>query len=288
LLGCETNEPYGPIPHTGELFHALLEQAASSHQQMMKKKDPPTSTTTATTTTTTVFQIDLYNAKNEEYPGDWSIYHGVILPGSFSAAYDTDPWIIKLQSIIQTVLVAQQIPTLGICLGHQIFAHSFQNGLATRTPSGARGGRYTMTYNHMWRNEEEEEEETATSLDLYYTHGDMVAQLPETAICLGGDDTVPIQAAAYFGTIQERNDWLLKEEAAKPPFAVTFQAHPEYATSMDRGVERTLCQCLQAQADKGLISNKEQAMDDSIAAFERVKTDSLTAMARVLELLRWA
>jgi GMP synthase-like glutamine amidotransferase len=278
-LGCETNEPYGPIQHTGELFLALLEQASRDKS--------------------TVFRIDLFNAKKEEYPDDWSVYHGVIIPGSFSAAYDDDPWILQLQRVIQNFIVARHIPTLGICFGHQLVAHSYDDGCATATPSGARGGRFFVMpaigrqhHTHQHQHQQRQNswlDDGETGLHLYYTHGDMVAQLPETAVCLGGDDVVPIQAAAYFGTIAEKDDWVKKGGGAesKQPFAVTLQAHPEYATSMDQGVERTLCRCLQAQADRGAIANQEEATRDAITAYEQVKSDSVKVMTKVLTMLGW-
>ena len=44
-----------------------------------------------------------------------------------SAAYDTHiEWINKLQTIIQTEIVAKQRKCLGVCFGHQCFAHSFE------------------------------------------------------------------------------------------------------------------------------------------------------------------
>jgi GMP synthase-like glutamine amidotransferase len=303
LLGCETNEPYGPIRHTGELFLTLLEQAAAV-ASANKNDDGQFSRTTD-------FRIDLYNAKEEEYPNDWTSYDGVIIPGSFSAAYDVDPWIVRLQSVIQNEIVARQIPTLGICFGHQVIAHSYKGaggenggadggGLATPTPSGARGGRFVMPLTRpSWLVDHidnvDDDDKIADDPHLYFTHGDMVARLPATAVCLASDATVPVQAAAYFGSVKDKEAWLdenVKKQngnttAAKQPFAVTFQAHPEYATSMDRGVERTLCQCLQAQADRGAIVNGEAAAKDAIAAYDKVKSDSVKLMAKVLTMLGW-
>jgi GMP synthase-like glutamine amidotransferase len=301
LLGCETNEPYGPIRHTGELFLALLEQAAAAVAAANMNDDGQFNGTTA-------FRIDLYNAKEEEYPDDWTSYDGVIIPGSFSAAYDDDPWIVRLQSVIQNEIVARQIPTLGICFGHQVIAHSYKGavgenggadggGLATPTPSGARGGRFVMPLiRPLWFVDHvDDDDKTADDPHLYFTHGDMVARLPATAVCLASDAIVPVQAAAYFGSVEDKEAWLVEKvkkqngnkAAAKQPFAVTFQAHPEYATSMDRGVERTLCQCLQAQADRGVIVDGEAAAKDAIAAYDKVKSDSVKLMAKVLTMLGW-
>lgn len=260
LLGCETNEPYGPIHHTGELFMSLFEQASSGNIRI---------------------HIDLFNAKEQDYPDNWDLYDGIVIPGSFSAAYDSNSWILKLRDFIQKEVVGKQIPTLGICFGHQVLAHSFATGLAISTPSGARGGRYTMETQHSWTSD-------ASHPNLYFTHGDMVAKLPETAVCLGGDDLIPIQAAAYFTTVAEKEAWMnegtIKETQ---PFAVTFQAHPEYATSMERGVERTLCGCLRAQASRGAIANEDEAIKDSKETFENVRIDSVRLMSTVMTMLGW-
>ena len=83
--------------------------------------------------------ITVYNAKSFQYPTteqEWNSYQGILLPGSFSSAYDEIPWIIHLKHVIQTEIHPKGRKTLAVCFGHQVFAHSFSGSFSfhsTRT-----------------------------------------------------------------------------------------------------------------------------------------------------------
>lgn len=280
MLGCEPKMPYGPIEHTGELLAELLGMAAAHH---CGSKDGGRCCW--------IICIKTYNVQAKEYPvspQEWDSYDGVLLPGSFSAAYDTEPWIETLKQVIQYEIVAKQRPSFGVCFGHQIMAHSFSpHGQAVATPAGPRAGRYVMCTTNagaMMLNDK-------TTIDFYFTHGDMVQHLPDTAVSLGGNEQVPIQAAAYFATSQDVADWSNSSNTAfkRKPYAITLQAHPEYATSMDLGLFRTLNLCMDAMERRGGITkdHRMSAEEDSIASFAQVQTDSVDVMVSVGRLLGW-
>jgi hypothetical protein len=149
MLGCETKELYGPLSHTAQLFVDLLGMSARTIRNDDVKD--------GTKVNEFFIRMHVYNTQEMEYPQDdsWDSYDGIIIPGSFSAAYDTDPWIERLKHVIQTKIVPYHRKTLGICFGHQVFAHSFthpsnQNNResgssrAVPTPSGPRAGQFTM------------------------------------------------------------------------------------------------------------------------------------------------
>jgi GMP synthase-like glutamine amidotransferase len=120
------------------------------------------------------------------------------------------------------------------------------------------------------------------SVELYYTHGDMVNKLPGCAVSLGGNDNVPVQAAAYYRS---------KEEASVPgtrPIAITFQAHPEYA-SPELGLRKTLGSILVALKDRGEISEGEQEAfhQDAIDHYAAVERNSIDLMKSVGIILGW-
>jgi GMP synthase-like glutamine amidotransferase len=269
MLGCEPKMPYGPIDHTAQLLADLLGMAA--HRS---KND-----------CYWMIRIKTYNAQEQEYPVEWDSYDGVLLPGSFASAYDTDPWIEKLKQVLQTEIAGKRRPTLGVCFGHQILAHSFPDGKAAATPTGPQAGRYAMETTEsgakMLNNK--------PTIDFYFTHGDMVEQLPCTALSLGGNEDVPILAAAYFSTLHEVAEWSCSSNAKSKPYAITFQAHPEYATSMDLGVFRTLHLCMDAMERRGGITkmHRMQAGQDSTDSFAQVQTDSIDTMVAAGRLLGW-
>ncbi|KAL3790638.1 hypothetical protein ACHAW5_004205 [Stephanodiscus triporus] len=76
-------------------------------------------------------RITVYHAQKMDYPQtsqEWDGFDGIIIPGSLSAAYDTHiEWIHRLLSVIQTEIHEKRRKTLGVCFGHQCFAHSFRS-----------------------------------------------------------------------------------------------------------------------------------------------------------------
>ncbi len=186
--------------------------------------------------------ITIYDAKQKDYPisqDEWNSYDGIILPGSFSAAYDEDEeWITYLQqNIIQDEIHPNARKTLAVCFGHQAFAHSFRNvnrnggigdddsdgadgsdgGLAIPCPKGTqigcRGFRMTSIGSDVLLSDQIVRSKSNNDVhvdadakgddiccSMLYTHGDMVQDLPSCASSLGGTDTVPIQAACYFSS----------------------------------------------------------------------------------------
>jgi len=301
MLSCENQPPYGPPSHTAQLFGDLLVQAAQQQQQQQEARQSHTSSSSGNDSTTVLvphtIRIQIYDAKAASYPDDWDRFDGILLPGSFSSAYDSDAWIEKLKEIIQEKIVAKQRPTLAICFGHQILAHSFAGqGKCIKTPSGPRAGRYTTTLT-----EEGQrllgggtellgnDNKTKPQIQLYYTHNDMVSQLPATAVSLGtsSEGDLPVLAAAYYESGRGiDSDTNKKQQQQLRPYAVSFQAHPEYATSLDLGLYRTLNLCCAAmeQQHPHLVEWKDNATP---AHFPTVQQDSVDATMAVARLLGW-
>jgi GMP synthase-like glutamine amidotransferase len=119
---------------------------------------------------------------------------------------------------------------------------------------------------------------TLHDLQLYYTHGDMVATLPPQGHVLGGTDAVPIQAAIYVSKVDQDK-----------PIAVTFQAHPEYASSRALGLHRTLDQILEAMHERRDISDEEleRIKADAVKEFDTVQRHSIECMVVVGRILGW-
>jgi GMP synthase-like glutamine amidotransferase len=302
MLGCETKQPYGPLDHTAQLLMELLGMAmVHAAQSVGETESVPFSHWE--------IRLHVYSAPDMEYPNDWDVYDGILIPGSFSSAYDTDPWIEQLKVVIQERIVSHHRPTLAICFGHQILAHSFHRrgggGLATPTPSGPRAGRFEMPLlpagNAIFKDCPISSDKIfdtngcESAVQLYFTHGDMVSQIPDVAVPLGGDSAVPIQAAAYFVSPEDATRYrrLTLDDAkvvdipkSSMPYAFTLQAHPEYSSSMDLGVYRTLFQCMDAMEQRHIhctVPPREDVIDN----FGLVQNHSIAVVARIGQVLGW-
>ena len=116
---------------------------------------------------------------------------------------------------------------MGVCFGHQCFAHAFgpsedhigkeggrggereEGGRAIKCPTGSMAGRISsqlegrqlLLIDGTNSNNGDSDE---CSMELLHTHGDMVQSLPEFAISLGGNANVPIEACAYFSSKEDK------------------------------------------------------------------------------------
>ena len=282
MISCEDSAPYGPSENTAKMFLSLLEKAYRSSQDPSCRARP------------VAIIITVYEAKQEDYPEseqEWNAYDGILLPGSFSCAYETEDWIEKLKSIIQTEIHAKKRKTMAVCFGHQVFAHSFGNsgghdsssggGLATPCPASIQVGPRSFEWNANWLPPSEGVKSLkncpfrapSTSFTLMATHGDMVHSLPLCATALGGTERVPIEAALY-----------LTDEGK--PYTYSFQNHPEYAC--DLGLE-TFFNILNwmIENDKLPRQNHDDARADAIREFKSVERDSVRVMLIVGRSFGW-
>ena len=342
MISCEENPPYGPSKETALMFLELL---CDAYEKKKKKKcfhscssfvltsamsneirEQPeqiiTNNNDNDDVTLFTIRITIYHARRNDYPltsSEWRSYDGVIIPGSLSAAYDTQvEWIGKLQSVIRDKIHHMRLKTLGVCFGHQCFAHAFGtnadsgddvvNGRAIKCPSGSKAGRISSKLTKEGRQLLPnicDDNSTECSMEMLYTHGDMVQCLPEFAISLGGNANVPIEACAYFSS---REDKILFEEQQLlnpttnnngsdiknddgvkkiEPYAVTFQAHPEYVSTT--GFNVNYFNTVRAMQARGYISQQlsEEVCEDAKVNFDRVQEDSLNATIAVATALDW-
>ncbi len=283
FFGCEVKGPYGPHEHTFELFCDLI---AASYSKVLSANE------------TRELELELFAASGDEpnLPSDLSTFDGVILPGSFSSAYQTDQeWILSLKEYIQSTLVSKSVPTLGVCFGHQLYAHSFDDGSAKKCPSGPQAGRKTTALTPTGKAFLNLTNINADDgLDLYYTHGDMVDKLPTIGVSLGGNDPVPIQAAVYFSSPPQDDAVALLQtnDENNKVIAVTFQAHPEFASVKEQLQslgQQTFCKTVDLMRDNGDLSKHDHsvALSDAETSCNHVSQQSLDAMVAAGKLLGW-
>ena len=315
FLGCEVRAPYGPYEHTATLFADLISSAWSQVLSPGQRRR---------------LVLEVFAASQGELPSkdDLSNFDGVVLPGSFSSAYEDDtPWISALGDWIQSLLVKEEIPTLGVCFGHQLYAHSFRGdsvtGRAIKCPAGPQAGRKTTELTpcgqafldvarQSKRQDCSDEQQLAkpdsiacsdNALDMLYTHGDMVESLPPSGVSLGGNELVPIHSAVYLSSSSLESQDLAavirargrsgddhKNADSPRVIAVTFQAHPEMADlGRETKGEDTLSRCTKMMRDIGSLSKEEYefALSDAETNCKQVTQQSLEAMVAAGRLLQW-
>jgi GMP synthase-like glutamine amidotransferase len=310
MLGCEDHPPYGPTEATGALFLTLIASAIQSAYPLTCSK-----INTAETVDIEIV-ISIFRVQVMDYPTDkeWGGFDGVLIPGSFSSAYETAEWIEQLKRIIQEEIYAKQRKTMAVCFGHQLYAHSFnpggQGGLCQPCPRGHQAGRRISSLTKeglallrvsesgaaQRSNDVNVSETNSKEIHLMYTHGDMVTSLPPCAVPLFGNDAVQIQAAAYFVDAEAALKFRQKIDAGggdimleklPRPHAFTFQAHPEYSSK--DGLSITFTNILTALGERNALpqSHLTEAKVDTTNAFPELQKESIDLMVTVGKTLRW-
>jgi hypothetical protein len=105
---------------------------------------------------------------------------------------------------------------------------------------------------------------------------------------------VPIQSAVYFATPQDAANFSNRDlSSSSPPnssrpMAITFQAHPEFA-SQPLGVEKTLHKILDGMEYRGDLSEQDRlaAVKDAEENYAKVERQSLDTIKTACRLLGW-
>jgi GMP synthase-like glutamine amidotransferase len=311
-----------------------IQQQEQELPATQKRKQTSTTTTHILNVSLTVYRISQGDFPTHLSDEEWNRFHGIILPGSHGAAYDAEstPWILEFGKLLRAKHQPGCPPMLGICFGHQLLAHvaDGDGGKAVLCPNGTQVGRKSMTVTeaglrilfppssvsngqpHSSTSQEETKEGSMAQLsvaeestdcrnslptiDLYYSHGDMVQQLPSHAIVLASSDKVPIQAAAYFASEHEAREFTRNSNSTNNnknnmirPTAITFQAHPEFAVSRTLGLERTLGRIMDGMQHRGVITPeaRHEIGHDAHINFASVERQSLQVLMRVGHVLEW-
>lgn len=255
-----------------------------------------------------VVSIAIYEAKKQNYPKtekEWDSYDGILIPGYFSGAYDSDDWIRTRMKVIQDDINGKRRKTLAVCFGHQVYAHSFYDidristsheksnskkdervPVVVACPLGTLVGRRNLSPSgttHLCSAH-------AGRLSLLYTHGDMVASLLSCAVNLGGTESVPIQAAAYFPSADGAGlfrvnvrDHTYRKTSLPLPYVFTFQAHPEFTSDMGN---LTFYNGLNLLGESGLPFEKlKKAKNDALGNIVTIEEDCINTMITVGSLL---
>lgn len=149
----------------------------------------------------------VFKTLNGELPEQTQSLKGVVITGSPSGVYESDPWIVALIDWLKAL--DAQIPVVGICFGHQIMAQAW-GGHVEKSHKGWGVGlhEYEVHAHDLWA---ELAGTTGVKIACAVTHQDQVVKKPDTAVVLAGSDFTPHGALYY----TDRK-------------AISFQCHPEF------------------------------------------------------------
>ena len=147
-----------------------------------------------------------------DVPSDPRACDAWLVTGSRHGAYERLPWMLKLEDLLRAA-VAQKVPVVGICFGHQILAQAL-GGTVEKSGKGWGFGLhdYVVTGAPALTDGKPEK------MTIGALHQDQVVEVPPGGRVLGGSEFCPNAIIAYGDT------------------ALTFQGHPEFDLAFLRGV----------------------------------------------------
>eukprot|EP00571_Detonula_confervacea_P008639 CAMPEP_0172319666 /NCGR_PEP_ID=MMETSP1058-20130122/38329_1 /TAXON_ID=83371 /ORGANISM="Detonula confervacea, Strain CCMP 353" /LENGTH=130 /DNA_ID=CAMNT_0013034761 /DNA_START=153 /DNA_END=545 /DNA_ORIENTATION=+ len=128
----------------------------------------------------------------------------------------------------------------------------------------------------------------------------MVQSLPNVGLSLCGDDDLPNEACAYFASeedvlqfqnrVEQQLDSDIPDEQLSNvvlPYAITFQAHPEYVTPT--GIKVNYVNTVKLMEERGFISREtyQHACEDASRNFGTLTRDCLDATVSTAVVLGW-
>ena len=174
-----------------------------------------------------------YNVVDMEFPSSRTAADGWLISGSKHGAYEDHPFIPPLEDFIRDASTAQ-VPTVGICFGHQIIAQAL-SGKVEKFKGGWGLGRTEYRF------------EGAATLALNAWHQDQVIRAPEGAVTTSATDFCAHAALVY------------------PDRAIfSVQPHPEFSAQVVKGIYEARKTVLDIPPDVigGMLANLDQPLDN--------------------------
>lgn len=143
-----------------------------------------------------------------EMPGAPRDADGWLVTGSRHGVYDDLPWILPLEDFLRAC-VAERVPVVGICFGHQLLAEAL-GGRAVKSDQGWGLGvqDYEIVARPSWLTH------VPDRFAARALHQDQVIELPDDATVLARSPHCAVAAVAYGDP--------------ENPDAVSLQPHPEF------------------------------------------------------------
>ena len=188
---------------------------------------------------------DVLHANRETVPADLADHDALVVLGGEMGANDDDDfgWLGPTRKLIDSV-VTEDLPFLGICLGHQLAAVAL-GGEVQRNPRGRALGLTPLGLSDIGRTDELLRDIPSGSLAVQW-NSDIVTRLPDGAAVLATSPDGTVQAARFgrraWGlqihpevSPDTFRGWIAAEAAAgKPPTAQTLAVQDAISACEDQ------------------------------------------------------
>jgi len=154
------------------------------------------------------WNIEIFETFKGHFPESYDRFNAVLLTGSRSDAFSTDPWIEQLRNQV-VHLLSIQMKLIGICFGHQLIALCLGSHVGRALKGWGLG---LMDYQWHSDNDGLSVNQAQKELSLIASHQDQVFDLPKGATLLASSAFCPIAAFS----VRDR--------------VFCIQAHPEFVT----------------------------------------------------------
>ncbi|KAI5983173.1 class I glutamine amidotransferase-like protein [Pisolithus albus] len=174
------------------------------------------------------YTLDGYDVVDEvEYPPDGIEYHGILITGSPSSAYEDLEWINRLITYVKRIISEKPNTKLfGICFGHQIIARALG---AECTPND---GKWEVAVTTVQLTPLGKSIFGKEELDVQQLHRDHVPTVPSGCHLLGSTAITPNHGFVMFDSNSTPSAESLDSESLSVSLTsiriFTVQGHPEF------------------------------------------------------------
>ena len=190
-------------------------------------------------------EISIYDLTVDQFPVDLNACDGYLITGSQFSAFEDIPWIHKTKSLVRDLYQAQ-IPTIGICFGHQLIAESLGGKVERAADKGWGVGV------HGWQVKSQQvwmKTKKVNTVSMLASHQDQVVTMPENATLIAGSDFCPI-AGFQAGSM------------------LSFQGHPEFSKEYSFSLLKKRADRIDEDVANSAMESLEKEVDaDTIASW---------------------
>lgn len=189
-------------------------------------------------------ELTTFDVDHDQFPDELTGFEGWVVSGSANSAYEDLPWIHRTEDLLRK-LVADQVPMVAVCFGHQLLAQAL-GGRVAKSPDGWGAGmhRYDFSGDPLpWM-----EPAPHDGVRIIASHQDQVVELPAGAKVIARTDHCPIAAYTLGSSV------------------LAIQPHPEFTAAVSRGLVERRRERIGPEASDAALASLSEPLDQELVA----------------------